>query len=358
MSADAADAVLAALKRVPAAALGAIRSVGVADFDAKSGVVGISFGSSLLVSSALITDEKELAQTTVHEATHNFQFLIDGDVATALWNPDAWPPSIREAATKTIAKHRLAAGVTRAWHDLHQTGVDLEVVDPYQGDDWVNLTDDLAGYGGFASPYGSSAAGEDMAEYVGHLAVPENGGESVVCGRLRTAPETFPVDLAVPYAKIRFLQALELLDEAEVEACAGTPRIKGPTGIHLGPDVDFTENLKAGWLEQDGGEFLAVLGEATPYRFMLRVLAPNNAALGVHRLDEIDLGNLNEANNAVYLAHDTDNLRARTSAGGLVLVTEAGPNRVEGAIFLLSLRSAAGFVTDSFALSTFSVESP
>jgi hypothetical protein len=78
----------------------------------------------------------------------------------------------------------------------------------------------------------------------------------------------------------------------------------------------------------------------------------------MHRLDDIGLGNLNEANNAVYLAHDDDNLLARVSARGLVLVTEVSPSKVEGAIFMLSLQNAAGGVTDSFALSTFSVASP
>jgi hypothetical protein len=355
IDADAAAALLPALKRVPAAAISAVRSVGVATFDTDSGIVGISFGSSLLVSASLITDEKELAETVVHEATHNLQFLLDGELSTDLWNPDAWPADVRDAAEQTIAKHRLAAGVTRAWSDLHETGVDLELVDAYQGKKWIDLTDDLAGYGGFASPYGASAPGEDMAEYVGRLTVPENGGESVVCGRMRTAPAPFPLDLAVPYAKVRFLEALKLLDQGQLEACAGTPGITGPAGVHLGSDVHFTEDLKAGWLDQDGDHFLAALGAAPPYRFMLRVLAPDDAALGMHRLDDIGVGNLNDANNAVYLAHDEDDLRARTSAGGLVLVTEASPERVEGAMFLLSLRSAAGFVTDSFAISTFSI---
>lgn len=358
IDAAAADALGVALKRVPEAALGAIRSVGVANFEPKSGVLGISFGSSLLVSSSLITDEKELAETVVHEATHNFQFLIDGDLSTTLWNPDVWPPDIREAAGKAVAKHRLAAGVTRAWKDLHESGVELELVDAYTGDDWSDLSVDLAAYGGFASPYGSSGAGEDMAEYVARLTIPENGGEIPVCGRLRTTPNEFPVDLAVPYGKIRFLQALGLLDASQVEACAGTPRIKGPAGIHLGPDVSFTQEMKAGWLNQDGGRFLAVLGDALPYRFMLRVLAPDEQALGMHRLDDIGLGNLNDANNAVYLAHDDDNLLARVSARGLVLLTEVSPSKVEGAIFMLSLQNAAGGVTDSFALSTFSVASP
>jgi hypothetical protein len=358
IDATAADALIEALNRVPAPALGAIRSVGVADIDPESGVIGVSMGSSLLVSSLIVTDRKELIETVVHEATHNFQFLVDGDLSTALWNPDAWPSDVREAAAKTIAKHRLAAGLTTAWEELHESGVELELVDPYTGDDWQDLDDDLAVYGGFVSPYGSTSADEDMAEYVGRLLVPENGGESLVCGRLRTAPTPFPIDLAVPYAKIKFLEALGLLDESVVHSCAGSPAIEGPKGIHLGDAVSFTSSLKAGWLDQDGGRFLAVLGEGRPYRCSLRVLAPDEQALGLHRLDDIGSYNLNDANNAFYLSHDEEDLRARVSKSGLVLVTAVNADLVEGAVFMLTLQNAAGVVTDSFALSTFSIPSP
>ena len=76
--------------------------------------------------------------------------------------------------------------------------------------------------------------------------------------------------------------ALGLLDEAQVKACAGTPPLNGAPGIHLGSAVHFTEGLKAGRLEQDGGEFLAVRGDAAPYRFMLRVLSGGGTTRGLH----------------------------------------------------------------------------
>ena len=80
-------------------------------------------------------------------------------------------------------------------------------------------------------------------------------------------------------------------------------------------------------------------------------------------------------NNGVYLAH-RDNMRARTSASGLVLISEynTDPPRVEGAIFFLGLRGAGGtmlmtplglpisipggqgFLTDYFTLATFLYE--
>jgi hypothetical protein len=116
-----ARALLAALERVPKAAIGAVRSVGVAQFEANTGIVGIAFGGSLLVSAELMTEERELAETVVHEATHNLQFLLDGELGTWLWNPEAWPADVRAAAEKTISKHRFEAGITRAWADLHET---------------------------------------------------------------------------------------------------------------------------------------------------------------------------------------------------------------------------------------------
>jgi hypothetical protein len=62
--------------------------------------------------------------------------------------------------------------------------------------------------------------------------------------------------------------------------------------------------------------------------------------------------------NAVFLSHDDDFNRARTSAGGLVLVTAANAQKVEGTVLFLSLRNAFGGVTDEFPISTFLVSTP
>ena len=152
---------------------------------------------------------------------------------------------------------------------------------------------------------------------------------------------------------MKLLEGLGLVRAARATACIGEPAIQGPPGIHLGDSLDLTSNLKAGWLDQDGAHFLAASGSALPYRFLLRVRAPDNHALGVHRLDSIGYSNLHAANNAVYVSHEDNDLLARTSASGLVLLTTVSTEKIEGAVFFLSLRNAAGLVTDVFPISTF-----
>ncbi|HWO09063.1 MAG TPA: hypothetical protein VNN80_06270, partial [Polyangiaceae bacterium] len=210
---------------------------------------------------------------------------------------------------------------------------------------------------GFATDYGASYPGEDMAEYASALLVPEDFGEIPPCARIRNAPTPFPAELAIAFAKIKFVQSLGLVPDRSIDGCVGNPSLEGPEGLHLGDALSLEANLKGGWLDADGAHFLAVAADAGPYRSLLRVKAPNDHALGMHRLASIAFPTLNMPNNALYLSHD-DYDRTRASSGGLVLVTSASPWRVEGAIFFLTLQNARGMITDEFPISTFRVSTP
>lgn len=58
---------------------------------------------------------------------------------------------------------------------------------------------------------------------------------------------------------------------------------------------------------------------------------------------------------AVY-GHDTSTLRARTSARGMVVVSEYDDTKLAGAVFFLSLRNAGGEVIDNYPFGTFRVD--
>lgn len=175
---------------------------------------------------------------------------------------------------------------------------------------------------------------------------------------MKDAGSPFPVDRALPYIKIKLLEGLGLVDAAQVERCVGQPALEGPPGIHFGDAANLGQNIKGGVVDLDEGHFLGVLASAAPYQMLVRVLASERQPRGVFRLDDIGLFGINAATNAVLLGHDTDPLRARTSARGLVLVTEYSPQRLAGSIFFLMLRNAAGLVTDSFPFGTFRVDNP
>lgn len=116
--------------------------------------------------------------------------------------------------------------------------------------------------------------------------------------------------------------------------------------------------MRGGFIDSDGGHFLGVLASGAPWQMLIRVLAPEQQPRGIYRLDNIGYFGIDGPTNGVLLGHDTQPLLARTSARGLVLVSEYSPQRIAGAVFLLALRNAAGGITDSVPLSTFRVDNP
>jgi hypothetical protein len=328
------------------------------------GYEGLTFGSTVLLNVALFSGPPKydsLAHVTSHEAAHAFNNLVDDTAA-----PQGLPADAVSAVTALQKKYRLARGLTKAWGALNQTAVDIELAAPYGGDG----KDDAGAPGrGFASGYGGTNVKDDLAEYVGLIQtpdararIPEGAGLTNVCAQLRSAPTlaALPKPLTIDYVKVTFLHALGVIDDPHFTACVGplaSPSF--PTGITLGvnqpDDTIALTGTKAGPLDQDGAHFAAVLGDGpNGYGFLLRVLAPTDQPLGVHRLDNINLLTVDEPNNAVYLPNSVDDLKARASGGGLVLVTDWRPDKVQGAIFFLTLQNGFGAVTDTFPFSSFS----
>jgi hypothetical protein len=344
-----------------AAARGAVRTIAMAKFEKYKGI-GATFGSTVVLSELIDTEPAQLTQTTVHEATHAFQDLVDGGLAVYLLNRRPWPADVLAAAQKTIQDFSLQSGVVQAWDDLHGDAVEAGLGGAYLGDDWMTLGqsrngDIAASPLGFATAYGASSAAEDQAEYVAYLIVTENGGPTPVCEWVQNAGSPFPVQRALPYIKIKLFEGLGLVTAAQAQACAGKPALKGPPGIQVS-SLSLDQDIKGGFVNLDEGRFLGVLASAPPYQMLIRVIAPETQPRGVYRLDNIGYSGINAATNAVLLGHDTEPLLARTSARGLVLVTEYGPQRLAGAMFFLMLRNAAGLITSSVPLATFRVDNP
>ncbi len=316
--------------------------------------LGIASGQAFILNADIFQETGEVTRTVVHENAHNYTYVLNAAVANGS-ELSAWPSDVQEAAKKTIEGFRLAGGITQVMGDLQSTAVSLGLGLDYQGANWTKLSDSAANDGGFATHYGSKKANEDIAEYTQRVQAPD-AAMTALCAAIRDAKSPFPEALVLPYAKMKLLSSLGFIEPNRLEACIGDPPVEGSAGIHLGDVIDFEDNLQAGWLDQDGGHFLAVLGEGpNTYGFLLRVLAEDEQPLGLHRLDSISLGNIHSPNNAVYLKNDNPD-KARASGGGLVLVTAANAARIEGAMFFLSLQNGLGQTTDAFALSTFLVE--
>jgi hypothetical protein len=153
------------------------------------------------------------------------------------------------------------------------------------------------------------------------------------------------------------LRHLGLISEERLRSCLHGLSVtdKGP-GIHLQASTGslaLVDDIQAGELMEAGQRFLAIQASGGGYRGMLRLADPDHRPLGVHRLDYINLSNIRTADNA-FLASHSDPQRARASASGLVFVTEASPQRVEGVILFLSMHNALNVVTDLFWMAPFS----
>jgi hypothetical protein len=346
-----------ALRAIAPKARGAMSTVAVVKMPKSADgltTLGIASGQAFVINASQFDKPGEVERTVVHENAHNYTYLVNA-AASASSDLAKWPDAVQAEVKKTLSEFRLAGGISDVVASLQDTAVGMGLGLAYQGSAWTMLSEGAATDGGFATPYGSRNEREDIAELTQRVQAPATGG-TPLCAALAGAGAPFPDGLVLPYAKLRLLTSLGFITEQALEDCMGTPALEGTEGIHLADTIHFTDSLQAGWLDQDGGHFLAVLGEGpNTYGLLLRVLAPEEQPLGLHRLDSISLGNLHDPNNAVYLKND-DPDKARASGGGLVLVTAANPDKIEGAIFFLSLQNGFGATTDTMALSTFLVQ--
>jgi hypothetical protein len=294
--------------------------------------------------------------TAVHEIAHNYTFLCSAAGSSSALSD--WPSAAGEAAAKLVQRFQLAAGLDVAFQGLHESGIPSAISMAYTLDDttWRSLSLAQAQSGGFASPYGSVNAWEDIAEYVGSVQAP-TATTPGICPRFSGVSE-LAEDLAIPFAKLVFLRAVGALDANKFEACAG--QVKGATteGIHFS-QVDFTSDLKAGTLTLEGGSpGFAVYGKGpNTYQVLFEYPLREKGAtpLGIHRFDSVSFFNFANSGARVLLGHE-DPYKARAGEQGMMLVTEANSDRVSGFIFGLVLQNAVGTNTDYMPLGTFLVQ--
>jgi hypothetical protein len=257
----------------------------------------------------------------------------------------------------------LNAALSLTWHELHQTGVEMELAPDYA---WADATKRAptatAVEAGFATSYGSTNAHEDIAEFTAQVQVPEYAQDSGrLCAKLqRDRAENFSIEHAIAYAKLEFARSLGLVTEDRYRACIGSLNLTGPQGIHLrsasGGVRSLTSGVRAGRAMDDGVPVLNVLATDGAYESLLQVETTHRGGLGLHRLDNhTGLFDVALGSNTFMAADNKDH--AFISESGLVLVTELSAERVQGVVFLMSLRNA-WWTTDAFPLGTFRVDHP
>ena len=349
------------LARVAPGLLSSVSTIAVVKWPAghpyATGVLGMALGPQLVLNADLFADKDEMVLTVVHEIAHNYTFLCGAAGVPGDSSLSDWPASAGEAAAKVIQRFRLAAGLDVAFQGLHESGIPSGVSMAYTSEDtWESLSLAQAQNGGFASPYGSVNAWEDIAEYVGSVQAP-TATTPGICPLFAGVSE-LTEDVSIPFAKLVFLRALGALDASKFEACAGHVRGATTEGIHFS-NVDFTSDLKAGTLTLDGGSpGFAVYGKGpNTYQMLLEYPLREKGAtpLGIHRFDSVSIFDFADNGARVLLGHD-DSLKVRAGERGMMLVTEANSDRVSGFIFGLVLQNAVGTNTDYMPLGTFLVQ--
>jgi hypothetical protein len=324
----------------------------------KTKTLAQTIGGFIMINATVI-DDARLPQIIAHEAGHSYTFALSPDDADAL--PANLPAEVNELAADTMRENLLGDGFLERWDGLHKTAVTKQMAGPYSDGSCPGITVDEAHQRGFVSKYGATDAYEDIAEWTQQLATPQE--PPLFCDKLRAVGNApLPKELVIPYVKLLLLDGAGFVMPGRAAACYGDLAVHGPKGIHLNgddgkPALSLTSELKGGWIHEDNADFLIVLGAGpSTYKISLRVLAPGKKPpIGLHDLASIGWDNLNAANNAVYLSNDNLD-RVRTSAGGLVLVSEVSANRIEMSVFMLQLQNEYGDITDTFPMSTFVYE--
>lgn len=219
-----------ALNQMSDAAFGAVRTITVARFKADSPSQGVTYGSTVVLDWRSANLGPESSKVLAHEATHAYEYLVNGGVGVTLFNKTDWPGDVKAAAQQAIQDFQLQAGLTSVWNDLHDDAVDAGLGGAYLGDQWGKLGlgeegDPPAAPLGFASGYGASDASEDLAEYVGRLVIPKYG-RSPVCDLVKNAGDPFPVARALPYIKVKFSKGLVWSAPSRRDLALASPRSK------------------------------------------------------------------------------------------------------------------------------------
>ncbi|MES1204328.1 MAG: hypothetical protein ABUS79_00185 [Pseudomonadota bacterium] len=294
-----------------------------------------------------------MVSSLVHEIAHAFTFLVEAAAGDGT-DLDAWEHEVGEAARVLVDRHHLSAGLVSYWHSIHDSAVSARLAGPYQA--VAGCVPSRPNYlqEGFPSPYGSTDAWEDIAEMARAVQAPESDRDQVCL--LFSAQSTLRPDTGLLYTKALLLKHIGLVSAERHRTCTNGLTVGVESnGVFLGDPtgVALTDQVRAGYLDQDGVHFFAVLAQNGDYSTLLRILDPEHRPLGLHRLESIRTNNVG-ARNGFFVEHNRDLLRSRTSLAGLVFVTSATAARAEGIILSLSLQNGSGILTDYFWLSRFS----
>ena len=241
---------------------------------------------------------------------------------------------------------------------------------------------------GFKRGYGSKSVFEDVATYVEMFYDDTSSfATHAVCQQFSGLTDEVPRPQLLAFAKLNFLRGLELIAEADYEACVQNADPANKDGFTL-TDQNYSVGLKAGSIHLESniaigeeGSRWAVLDSTSTARAMLQIFArpPCYSPVGFHRFDNT-LGWLTPYEGFAYRRqngdaprsfrrrnlitwqptnHDSKNelaRKTRISSGGFALVVNNLPGYTKGYAFFVPMEDWLGRQTSVKELIWFRLE--
>jgi hypothetical protein len=316
-----------------------------------------------------------VVNTLVHEGGHAATHLlhtqiVPGDCWFANVGCDAptdasqWRPQAIEVAREASGRARLGGGFRAEWERMHVAFVEAGMAAPYGAGGLGAQSRDADVVGaGVMTPYGLTNASEDIAEMVAKAlvdpslirvegATPNSPRQDRACRVLQGA-DAITFGNAAVLAKLGFLADVGLIDEAAYRRCTGglALDVRGQDGFHTYTldsvfQSSYTDDIEVSMGLQDANDRIVFALDArgtasfrdvdSPVELRLLIdLAPSDA--DVRRVSwPRGVYHLGDGATAFTLEFENEEVDGASfiATGGLVLVTRASADRIEGSVVI------------------------
>lgn len=301
-----------------------------------------------------------IRRSLAHESVHAFHKLIDnaGQVVQERLPADVLT---RVNDMRDNLGH-LDGVLSGTWSKMQASAkVAYSAYGTYEGSNWPCAYPGNAGAvsAGFKRGYGAKSVFEDVATYVEMFYDEDQPFAShPVCQQFSGLTDEVPRQQLLAFAKLNFLRGLELIAEADYEACVQNADPANQDGFMLA-DENYTVGLKAGSINKESnilagaeGARFVVLGKTSTAQAMLQIFArpPYYSPVGFHRLDETEgwttpykgLQGFKRLNLLTWQPTNPNSdaelaTMTRISTGGFVLVVNNTPAQTKGYAFFVEL---------------------
>ncbi len=315
-----------------------------------------------------------------HESVHAFNRLMDN--ASHVVEERLPPDVVTHVNDMRDNLGHLDGVMSGSWSQMQASAqVAYGGYGSYEGDNWQCAYPGDAGAvaAGFKRGYGSKSVFEDVATYVEMFYDEDQPFAShSVCQQFSGLTDEVPRPQLLAFAKLNFLRGLDLIVEADYDACVQGADPANEDGFSLA-DGDYTQGLKAGGINQESniinaeeGSRFVVLGSTSTAQAMFQIFArpPYYSPVGFHRFDDTlgwltpyqNLQGLKRRNLLTWQPTNTDgNIEltrmTRISSGGFALVVNNTSIQTKGYAFFVPMEDWLGRQTTVLDLVWFRLES-